>query len=1066
MTIDKGRPRKGSQRPLERPSGVAFGELRALKEFLYELYVEAGTPTVADIARWIRDDDGHAGSPSKDAVHRIIASAELPAGQADVMAVASVLAQEAGWDAAHASWQARRLWVTARLARPLGTPVPDLDPFALEVHRAITLSDHAAQDALPRLPLYVERDHDTALRMAVDEAIGGRSLLVTLVGESSTGKTRACWESLRRLPDGWRVWHPYDPTRPEAALGHLEDVRPRTVVWLNEAQHYLLAPDARTSERVAARLRTVLSDRDRRPVLVLATMWPRYWEALTSPPSAGAHDLFAQQRDLLTGVGRCVTVPSAFTERDIAEAHGKATEDPRLARAVAGALDGEVTQFLAGVPALMARYACAPPGAAALIRAAMDFRRLGHGPALPRRLLAEAAQDYLTDRELDALGHDWLDAALAYCAEPCRGVPGPLTRIRRGAGAGALGGTAYGGTGVLGGTAFGGTGALGDTAFGGTGALGGTAASGGTGALGGTDVYRLADYLQQHGGAERRLLCPPASFWEAAARHAVRGDDLVALAAAARARGRLRHSTLLYRAAVDAGSSDVLLDLADLCEGSGALGEARKLYEERYEADGRALWDLVRLRELTGDPDGAEELANEAARKGDAEPLAALARLRHEAGDEESAERLVAAAARTGRIRDFADLARTREEAGDTRGAENLARAALRKGSAFALTELVRIREKSGDKEGADRLVLLALDAGKVRPAARLARLRERSGDTEGAARLLLAAARAGSVFALTELARLSGRAGDTQSAERALRAAAAAGSTYALTELARQRDKAGDDERAAELYQAAAELGNTDALATFALLHEVAGNSEIAESLACRAADGGSTFALVELVWVRERAQDRARAESLALTAQRAGNSGAIALIARLREEAGDKLGAEELVRRYAASGTSLVLHEFLRLRESGGDREGAERLAHHGGSRTLAGLAQLREDAGLVQDAERLYELAADRGDTRVLTELARLREEAGDLEGAERLARRAAHAGHAVALAVIARLRADAGLPDDARRLCLAAADAGYGDALDVLVRLARESGAPDTEALCRYGLAPDGTTSQPW
>ena len=100
-----------------------------------------------------------------------------------------------------------------------------------------------------------------------------------LVGGSSTGKTRACWEALELLrPKGWRLWHPIDPARPEAALRELPRLGPRTVVWLNEAQFYLDAPGG-LGERIAAGLREALRDPARGPVLVLATLWPQHWEA-------------------------------------------------------------------------------------------------------------------------------------------------------------------------------------------------------------------------------------------------------------------------------------------------------------------------------------------------------------------------------------------------------------------------------------------------------------------------------------------------------------------------------------------------------------------------------------------------------------------------------------------------------------------------------------------------------------------------------------------------------------------------------------------------------------------
>lgn len=82
---------------------------------------------------------------------------------------------------------------------------------------------------------------------------------MTLVGGSSTDKTRACWELVRsverRKQYRWRVWRPFDPTRPEAALMDLAKAGAGTVVWLNEARHYLMPPDPVLGERIAAGLR-------------------------------------------------------------------------------------------------------------------------------------------------------------------------------------------------------------------------------------------------------------------------------------------------------------------------------------------------------------------------------------------------------------------------------------------------------------------------------------------------------------------------------------------------------------------------------------------------------------------------------------------------------------------------------------------------------------------------------------------------------------------------------------------------------------------------------------------
>ena len=314
-----------------------------------------------------------------------------------------------------------------RREEPTGRLLAEVtDPFALEVHRPV--QPDAPQPGLPALPAYVAREHDTELERVVAAAAEGGSGIAVLVGGSSTGKTRACWEALRLLrdrPEPWRLWHPIDPSRPEAALRELPSIGPRTVVWLNEAQFYLDVAADGLGERIAAGLRELLRDPGRAPVLVLATLWPQHWDTLTARPAAGA-DPHAQARELLAG--RDITVPAAFTAGQMRRL--PAAGDPRLALAAGAAEDGQVIQFLAGAPELMARYRNAPPAAAALISAAMDARRLGMGVALPLAFLEAAAPGYLTDTDWDGLGEDWLEQALAYTAAPCKGIRGPLARIR------------------------------------------------------------------------------------------------------------------------------------------------------------------------------------------------------------------------------------------------------------------------------------------------------------------------------------------------------------------------------------------------------------------------------------------------------------------------------------------------------------------------------------------------------------------------------------------------------------------------------------------------------------
>ncbi len=379
------------------------------------------------------------------------------------------------------------------------------DPFDLEVHRPLRVD--GPQRELPALPAYVPREHDQTLAEVVQDAVVGRSGIAVLVGGSSTGKTRACWEALEPLraqTEQWRLWHPIDPSRPQAALRGLSLIGRRTVIWLNEAQEYLNPSDG-LGEEVAAGLRTLLRDSTRAPVLVLATLWGEHWNTLAARPAEGANDAHAQARELLKD--RDISVPSAFTGEQVRQI--LAAADPRLSQAAEMAEDGQVVQFLAGAPALLARYRHAPATAAALIAAAMDARRLGMGIALPLAFLEQAAPGYLTDAEWDQFGTDgWLQRALDYTEQWHNGIRGPLTPIRP---------------------------------------------RPGDPEAAGAPPYRLADYLEQHGRHSRRGVIPPTRFWNAA--HHGAPDDLPTLAQAAADRGLLRAAAGLRRHAVAHGSS-------------------------------------------------------------------------------------------------------------------------------------------------------------------------------------------------------------------------------------------------------------------------------------------------------------------------------------------------------------------------------------------------------------------------------------------------------------------------------------------------------------------------------
>jgi hypothetical protein len=360
-------------------------------------------------------------------------------------------------------------------------------------------------------------------------------------------------------------------------------VAPHTVVWLNDAQHYLLDRDH--SAQVASRLRELLNDPERGPVLILGTTWPEHWDTLTDASRNGPvpPDPYVQARQLVTN--KSIAVPEAFTVEDLRTAQAT-TSDPRLAEALQHAEQGQVTQYLAGVPALIERYNNAPPGAKALIEAAMDVRSLGHSRALPLALLETAAEGYLTDTQWDLLEDNWLEQALAYVVCPVRGTRGPLTRIRP---------------------------RRGQPAF-------------------AQPHYRLADYLEQHGrnsgtvppalGARDALVVPvPAHTWDALIDHATLAGR-ASLARAAHARGLLRIAIRLYQGAVEAGDTHALRPAADILRIADREEEAVAWYQRGAEAgDLLALGWAVLLLTRRGRTDEALACHQVATEGSDCAPL-------------------------------------------------------------------------------------------------------------------------------------------------------------------------------------------------------------------------------------------------------------------------------------------------------------------------------------------------------------------------------------------------------------------------------------------------------------
>ena len=770
-----------------------------------------------------------------------------------------------------------------KIVRP-GIPISQCDPIDLEVHPA----GDGMRDAVATMPGYVRREHDEQLAQVVARATSGQSAMVVLVGTSSAGKTRACWEAIQPLADtGWRLWHPFDPTRAEAALAEVQRVGPRTVVWLNEAQHYFDA-----GERLAAALHTLLTDAKCAPVLILGTLWPEFDQAYASFPQPGHADRFARTRELLAG--RRVTVPDAFDKNALQAAAELAEAGDRL---MADVLErehgGQIAQHLAGAPELLRRYRDAHAPAKALLQVAMDARRLGVSLHLPLGFLAHAALGYLPAHEAERLEEDWLESALAELAQPVHGNLAPLRRIREIPNYGTPGS----GQEVV------------------------TAPAG--------PLYRLADFLEQHGRQERGAMCPPASFWHGAYTSFTDDEVLMSLGRAAENRFRFQWADAFYRRVADAGDLNALESLADLQARLGNDDAVEQFARRAAEGgDVTILLGIAQTFATCAESERALRVYQAAADAGSAEALRCLGELKEWAGEYEEAELLYGRAIGAGDTAALAYMARIRRRERDLDGAQALRDQLVSTvGSAMVVAQVGKALERTGDVEAAE--LLYRRNIGWRTPAIillRLARIREEAGDCDEAEELAWRSVVENfSTITLLSLARMRERSGNMEGAEVLYRQIVDPHANAALLRVAEMRVNA--EMPVLRLYEAAASANTLKRLAD---LRRRRGEIADAHHWYQRAVDAGSNMALLEIAEMAEARGDAVAAKAAYARVKNSRNGAALVALVLRRERAGYEDEAEEIARSAADDGAQDVLTRLALVRAKAGDPSAAALLRY----------------------------------------------------------------------------------------------------------------------------------------
>ena len=481
----------------------------------------------------------------------------------DIMRLATL-----GTASARASGQVAQPSVAA-----VGT-VAAADALELGVHSAPAVEElgqgiatgGTTPEGVPVLPRYLNRPHDIRLRkLLAQSADQGRSMLVTLTGESAVGKTRALWEAVRaELPD-WKLLAPADAAELSEWL-QTEQVSPCTLLWLDEIQRYLHGAVGEVTAHLLARTLA-----DTQGVVAVGAMWFRpYWTDFTAQGTSP--DISAAARTLLTGPhAQRIGVPDSLDEAQQQGFANLVGEDRRMAAALAaGTADGRVIQHLTGGPELLSGYldgGLFTPVERALITAAIDARRLGHLHPMPGPLLVAAADGYLAPWQHPAdegmFADALVDLARGYRADgsrtDIRNTLTALTAVRTHAGA--------------------------------------------------DPGYEPHDYLQQNVGQQRTHHIPPTALWAAAAGYAD-PDDLAALGSAAHAYGLYRASAQLHKYAVAHGNPLAACDLI------------RHLHQLHPDDPGPARWAVDHI--ALDDPDDLDFLLHELRQAGLDEQIARL----------------------------------------------------------------------------------------------------------------------------------------------------------------------------------------------------------------------------------------------------------------------------------------------------------------------------------------------------------------------------------------------------------------------------------------------------------
>jgi tetratricopeptide (TPR) repeat protein len=296
------------------------------------------------------------------------------------------------------------------------------DPITLGVHPSSPsppgIQAPSGDIVLERVPAYVSRDVDNELRQRL-----AVSAFVLLVGDSSAGKSRTAYEAISVLPDHVLI-APHNRDAVAVAIEKAESTR-RCVLWLDDLENYL-GTGGLTRSDIARMLAGKRSHR-----VIVATLRAAEEIRLTSE-TAGEDAKWQFRRDAREVLEQAYRLPIARMLSRKEEDRAKAQAwDPRVAGALAQSDVYGLAEYLAAGPELLRDWenawspntdprAPSHPRGAALIAAAVDMRRGGYASPLPRGVLEEVHDYYLSKRGRSRLRPEPMAEAWTWATMPRR----------------------------------------------------------------------------------------------------------------------------------------------------------------------------------------------------------------------------------------------------------------------------------------------------------------------------------------------------------------------------------------------------------------------------------------------------------------------------------------------------------------------------------------------------------------------------------------------------------------------------------------------------------------------